>query len=87
MTLPKQEKAEESKATALTLEQLDEFVVSLLEALKDINDPAAVAEVKDIILTNELIELLLFVGITSKQVGDIAIFTWTDAIVKKPHGR
>ena len=76
---------EEPKAVALTLEQLDGFVVDLIEALKTIDDTFAVAEVSGVLLTTELKELLLFVGITSKQTKESIIFTWTETLEKLNH--
>ena len=78
-----EESGQAGEASALTLEELDEFVIALLEALKGVDDTMAVAEVKSILITNELRELLLFVGISSKQIGRDAIFTWTEATEKK----
>jgi len=63
-------------------EYLDGFVVSLLEALKGAGDPHAVAEVKGLLLSTALKELLLFVGISAKQSGTSALFGWTEHINK-----
>ena len=76
---------DKQEGKALTLDQLDQFTIDLLDALKAIDDVHAVAEVGGIILTNELKELLLFVGITSKQVGTSVIFTWTEALENINH--
>jgi len=73
-----------SKASTNTkpveLEQMDEFVVALITALRDSGDPLAVAEIKKLLITPALEELLRFVGITAKQSGTTALFTWTEAI-------
>ncbi len=61
-------------------ELLDGFVVAIIDALKKVKDPYAVAEVKDLMITTPLEELLLFVGITSKQSGTTALFAWTEAV-------
>jgi hypothetical protein len=63
-------------------EYLDGFVVSLLEALKSAEDPYAVAEVKGLLISTALEELLLFVGISAKQSGTSALFGWTEHINK-----
>ncbi|MCI4435778.1 MAG: hypothetical protein JHC33_03060 [Ignisphaera sp.] len=61
-------------------EQLDGFVMSMIEALKEAEDFYAVAEVENLLITPALTELLLFVGITSKQSGTRALFAWTGAV-------
>ena len=66
-------------------ELLDSFVLSMIEALKEADDPYAVAEVEHLLITPPLEELLLFVGISSKQSGTRALFAWTEAI-KTPGG-
>ena len=61
-------------------ENLDKFVMDMIEALKEAEDAYAVAEVDRLLITPALTELMLFVGITCKQSGTRALFAWTEAI-------
>jgi hypothetical protein len=65
-------------------EELDTFVVSVIEALKDAKDKFAVAKIKNLTITDDMRELFLFVGISSKQVENAALFAWTETV--KTHG-
>lgn len=73
-------KKEEPILTPVPMEDLDSFVVIVIEVLKDTKDPFAIAKVKDILLTPPLKELLLFVGITAKQSNNSVLFAWTESV-------
>ena len=52
-----------SSTAPVPLEGLDDFVMAMIEALKGAEDPYAVAEVENLMITPELEELMRFVGI------------------------
>ena len=70
----------ESTAEPIAPELLDDFVLDMIEALKGAGDFYAVADVDNLLLTPALEELLLFVGITSRQSGNRTLFAWTEAV-------
>lgn len=75
-----------SSTAPVPLEGLDDFVMAMIEALKGAEDPYAVAEVENLMITPELEELMRFVGIATKQSGTRALFAWTDAVNNSPGG-
>lgn len=64
----------------IPMDNLDLFVVQVIEALKDTKDPYAVAFTKNTVVNSAMQELFLFVGITVKQAESSALFAWTDAV-------
>lgn len=60
--------------------ELDEVVVEMIDALKKAGTLYAVGSLKNTLLTPDLKELLLFVGISSKQANNRILFAWTEAI-------
>ena len=67
--------------TPLSVNEFDDFAISLIDALKGVDDIFAVAEIKGVLITPELTELLRFVGISCKQMEDKALFGWTDTVI------
>jgi len=78
----KKEKTEQEPpiSPTIALEELDEIVVEMISVLKKSGSLFSVGSLKNTTLTIELKELLLFVGITSKQVGKNVLFVWTEAL-------
>lgn len=72
----KDKELESHEALPVPAELLDSFVVSIIDALKKAKEHGSIAEVKDVLITTDLRELLLFVGIVSKQCGTKAQFAW-----------
>lgn len=72
--------------TPLTPEELDAFVIAIITALKGTEDSSAIAEVKNLLITPALTELLLFVGVTPKQADSSALFAWTEVVNTKITG-
>ena len=76
----KKVKSVSTEPLEIPIENLDFFVVKVLEALEESKDPYAVAFVKNTIITPASRELFLFVGVTPKQSEKNALFTWTSAV-------
>jgi hypothetical protein len=60
--------------------ELDDVVVEMIDALKKAGTLYAVGSLKNTLLTPDLKELLMFVGISSKQADNRILFAWTEAI-------
>ena len=71
---------EEVIATEIPPQELDKSVVEMITALKNAGSLYAIGSLKNVKLTIELNELLLFVGISSRQAGNRILFAWTEAI-------
>jgi len=73
-------KVDPNEPLEIPMENLDLFVVRVLEALEESKDPYAIASVKNIKITPASNELFLFVGVTAKQTKTEALFAWTSAV-------
>ncbi len=73
-------KADSNEPLEIPIENLDFFVIRVIESLKEAKDPGAIASVKNILITPANRELFLFVGITAKQTETEALFAWTEAV-------
>ncbi len=82
--MKKENKSEHS--ITITAEELDEVVIEMISFLKKSNSLFSLGSLKNTVLTNDLKELLLFVGITSKQVGNNVLFIWTEALTINSSG-
>ena len=56
------------------------MVMQMIDALKGAGTPYAGGVIRNTLLTDDFKELLLFVGITAKQVDSNILFAWTETV-------